>query len=243
MISRAKRDQQLAPQLTWDVGTMEQAVPHGWPQVVGSVGRRMRLNPRWIQPLVEAELTSPFLQPEQRSRIKDLHLTRHRLIRVHRLMLPNSIPRPGTGPLKFISLGEADSRLRLAQRTPLRYELREITTFTLTIDRPGDRNGPLVLVAKEPMLLTAQLEQFPLRGNLYTLKKPVRPIAPEDETVLDGLGAPRRAAPCSNEQQAQQDHDFTGPEGHKVTGGQYASREQNREHNGHGGARESHDHR
>ncbi|MEU3859631.1 hypothetical protein AB0F03_20020 [Streptomyces sp. NPDC028722] len=75
---------------------------------------------------------------------------------------------------------DAPSILRQTQTFPPRYEFREVSTFTMTIDRPGNGGEPLVLTTKEPMVLIGQLTQYPPRGDLYTLEKPVELVDPED---------------------------------------------------------------
>ncbi|MFJ6012271.1 hypothetical protein [Streptomyces sp. NPDC092952] len=79
---------------------------------------------------------------------------------------------------------DSPSTLRLTQQFPPRYEFREVTTFTMTIDRPGDEDGPLILTTREPMVLIGQLTQFPPRGDLYQLEKPVELVDPEDPTKV-----------------------------------------------------------
>ena len=66
----------------------------------------------------------------------------------------------------------------LAVNTPLRirdepnqYEHLCVLSFIMTIDRPGTE--PLILEAKSPATLIAKLSQYPPRGDLHTLQKPV----------------------------------------------------------------------
>ncbi|MEU3523159.1 hypothetical protein AB0E62_04710 [Streptomyces sp. NPDC038707] len=76
---------------------------------------------------------------------------------------------------------EAESTLRLTQQNPPRYEHRNILSFTMTIDQPGeDGSGPLVLTTKKPMILVGQLTQFPPRGDLYKLEQPVELVDPDN---------------------------------------------------------------
>ncbi|MFJ1548093.1 hypothetical protein [Streptomyces sp. NPDC088246] len=78
---------------------------------------------------------------------------------------------------------DSPSILRLTQKFPPRYEFREVTSFTMTIDRPED-DEPIVLVTKEPMVLIGQLTQFPPRGDLFQLEKPVELINEDDPTKV-----------------------------------------------------------
>ncbi|MFB7588314.1 hypothetical protein [Streptomyces sp. NPDC056169] len=81
---------------------------------------------------------------------------------------------------------DAPTILRLTQNFPPKYEFREVSTFTMVIERPGDGNGyaPLVLTTKEPMVLIGQLTQYPPRGDLYKLEKPVELVDLEDPTKV-----------------------------------------------------------
>ncbi|MFI1767559.1 hypothetical protein ACH41H_36690 [Streptomyces sp. NPDC020800] len=79
---------------------------------------------------------------------------------------------------------DSPSILRLTQQFPPKYEFREVSTFSMTIDQPGNGDGPLVLITKEPMVLVGQLTQYPPRGDLYRLEKPVELVDPEDATKV-----------------------------------------------------------
>lgn len=79
---------------------------------------------------------------------------------------------------------DARSTLRLTQQFPPKYEFREFSSFTMTIDKPGDGDGALVLTTKEPMVLIGHLTQYPPRGDLYQLEKPVELVDPEDPTKV-----------------------------------------------------------
>ncbi|MFJ7964541.1 hypothetical protein [Streptomyces sp. NPDC096324] len=77
---------------------------------------------------------------------------------------------------------DAKSTLSLTQQFPPKYEHRDILSFTMIFDQPeGD---PVVTVTKEPMVLIGQLTQYPPRGDLYQLEKPVELVDPEDETKV-----------------------------------------------------------
>ncbi|MFJ2589841.1 hypothetical protein [Streptomyces sp. NPDC087538] len=78
---------------------------------------------------------------------------------------------------------DSPSTLRVTQQFPPKYEFREVTTFTMAIERPGDGEA-LVLTTKEPMVLLGQLTQFPPRGDLYKLEKPVELVDLEDPTTV-----------------------------------------------------------
>ncbi|MEU2288986.1 hypothetical protein ABZ614_45130 [Streptomyces sp. NPDC013178] len=75
---------------------------------------------------------------------------------------------------------DAPSTLRLIKQFPLRYEHLSVMTFTMTIDQPGNGNEPLVLTNREPMVLIGRLTQYPPRGDLYQLQKPVELVDPAD---------------------------------------------------------------
>ncbi|MEU0634087.1 hypothetical protein [Streptomyces sp. NPDC005989] len=79
---------------------------------------------------------------------------------------------------------DAHTTLRLTQQFPPKYEFREVTTFTMTIDQPGNGDGPLILTTKEPMVLIGKLTQFPPRGDLYQLEKSVELVDLEDPTKV-----------------------------------------------------------
>jgi hypothetical protein len=72
-----------------------------------------------------------------------------------------------------IEQGDVDtdpqSRLRINQEN--QYEHLCVLSFIMTIDRPGTE--PLILEAKSPATLIAKLSQYPPRGDLHTLQKPV----------------------------------------------------------------------
>ncbi|WP_234343292.1 hypothetical protein [Streptomyces sp. WM6372] len=67
--------------------------------------------------------------------------------------------------------------LRLTQQFPPRYEFREVTSFTMTIEQPGSET--MVLTTKEPMVCLGDLTQFPPRGDLFRLEKPVELVDAE----------------------------------------------------------------
>ncbi|MFB0620852.1 hypothetical protein [Streptomyces sp. AGS-58] len=99
--------------------------------------------------------------------------------------LPGEMSGGGTITIEQTDIdGDAPSLLRLVQQFPPRYEFREVLNFTMTIDQPEDGSGPLVLTAKEPMVLIGQLTQYPPRGDLYSLEKPVELVDPEDPTKV-----------------------------------------------------------
>ncbi|MFF1354068.1 hypothetical protein [Streptomyces sp. NPDC058297] len=75
---------------------------------------------------------------------------------------------------------DAPTTLRVTQQFPPKFEFREVSTFTMTIDQPGNGGGPLILTTKEPMVLIGQLTQYPPRGDLYTLQKPVELVDLDD---------------------------------------------------------------
>lgn len=88
---------------------------------------------------------------------------------------------------------DAKSTLKLTQRFPPKYEHTNIFSVSLTVDRPGAE--PLVLVPKENFALIGKLTQYPARGDLYQLVKPVEFVDPEQPdtvvAVLEKLPAKR----------------------------------------------------
>ncbi|WP_051813820.1 hypothetical protein [Streptomyces sp. NRRL S-340] len=87
---------------------------------------------------------------------------------------------------------DAQSTLRVTQQFPPRFEERDVIPFTATIEEPDSE--PLVLVSREPMVLHATLTQYPARGDLYQLEKPVDLVDPEhpDQVVAVLHGFPSK---------------------------------------------------
>lgn len=84
---------------------------------------------------------------------------------------------------------EAKSTLTMTQKFPPRYEERDFLSFSLTID-PPDGGEPVVLETKDDMELIAQLTQYPARGNIYKLVRPVELVDREQpDTVVARLTA------------------------------------------------------
>jgi hypothetical protein len=77
---------------------------------------------------------------------------------------------------------QAATTLRQTQQMPPKYEMREVTSFTMAIEQPGA--GVTVLVTKEPMVLTAELTEFPPRAAFCTLDKPVELVDQHDPTKV-----------------------------------------------------------
>ncbi|MFJ5776157.1 hypothetical protein [Streptomyces sp. NPDC093094] len=73
---------------------------------------------------------------------------------------------------------DAKSILRLTQQFPPRYEHRDFLSFTMIFEQP--ESEPVVAVTKEPMVLIGQLTQYPPRGDLYRIEKPVELVDPDD---------------------------------------------------------------
>lgn len=63
------------------------------------------------------------------------------------------------------------SQLRLVQRFPPKYEHINVIDVSLKIESEGGK--PLVLAYKEPLVMKGSLTQYPARGDLYQLLKPV----------------------------------------------------------------------
>ncbi|GAB3477467.1 twin-arginine translocation signal domain-containing protein [Amycolatopsis cihanbeyliensis] len=76
---------------------------------------------------------------------------------------------------------DVQSRLRLTQGNPPRYEMVMVLSFTMTIDRPGSER--LVLTTEDPARLFARLTQFPPQRDLYELENPVDLVLP-DTTIV-----------------------------------------------------------
>ncbi|MEU2625246.1 hypothetical protein ABZ642_45365 [Streptomyces sp. NPDC007157] len=76
------------------------------------------------------------------------------------------------------------SLLRLTQQFPPKYECALVLSpFTMTIDQPGSEQ--LVLSTKDTFTLISQLTQYPPRGDLFQLQKPVDLVAPDKpDTVV-----------------------------------------------------------
>ncbi|GHI02734.1 hypothetical protein Scel_10550 [Streptomyces cellostaticus] len=68
---------------------------------------------------------------------------------------------------------EARSALRLTQNFPPKYEERDEISFTATIELPG--REPVVLVTREPMVVTATITQYPARGGDVQVGRAGRP--------------------------------------------------------------------
>jgi hypothetical protein len=83
---------------------------------------------------------------------------------------------------------EAASTLRLTQKFPPRYEERDVLPFCATITQQDSE--PVTLTTKDPVILTATLTQYPARGDLFQLAKPVDLVNPDDpDTVVARLTA------------------------------------------------------
>jgi hypothetical protein len=82
---------------------------------------------------------------------------------------------------------DPQSRLRLNQENE--YEHVCVLSFIMTSDRPDTE--PLILNSKNPATLIAKLSQYPPKGDLHTLQKPVD-FATEDDpdTVVTILKFP-----------------------------------------------------
>ncbi|MEU1408378.1 hypothetical protein ABZ471_39820 [Streptomyces sp. NPDC005728] len=75
------------------------------------------------------------------------------------------------------------SLLRLMQQFPPRYECTLVMSpCTMVIDQPGSE--PLTLSTKDTFTLTTQLTQYPPRGDLFQLKKPVDFVAPDKPDIV-----------------------------------------------------------
>jgi hypothetical protein len=86
---------------------------------------------------------------------------------------------------------DPQSRLRLTSRSPIRYENIVHLSFTMVIEQPETLlreagmsspriKEPLVLVTKNPQVLTASLTRFPPQGDLYRQQNPVDLVLPDD---------------------------------------------------------------
>lgn len=74
------------------------------------------------------------------------------------------------------------STLTQTQASPPKYDEYDEFHFTATIEEPG--HAPVVLTVKEPMVQTATLTQYPPKGDLYVLQKPVEFIDPEQPDTV-----------------------------------------------------------
>lgn len=81
---------------------------------------------------------------------------------------------------------DARSTVMRTQQNPPRYEEKDFLDDAVTIDGPV--KGPVVLHAKVLMILTAQLTQFPARGEMFHLHEPVEFVDPDNPDTGDGIG-------------------------------------------------------
>jgi hypothetical protein len=79
---------------------------------------------------------------------------------------------------------DQQSRLRINQEN--QYEHLCVLSFRMTIDRPDTE--PLILNAKSPATLIAKCSQYPPKGDVHTLQKPVDFSTEDDpDTVVTML--------------------------------------------------------
>ncbi|MFF4772793.1 hypothetical protein ACFY05_08035 [Microtetraspora fusca] len=71
---------------------------------------------------------------------------------------------------------DAKSLLKVTQQFPPRFQHRDVQDVTVVFDFGGE---PVILVTREPMITEADLTQFPPRGDLYKLTRPVDLVDPE----------------------------------------------------------------
>ncbi|MFC4565034.1 hypothetical protein ACFO4E_24525 [Nocardiopsis mangrovi] len=83
---------------------------------------------------------------------------------------------------------DVQSLLTLTRQFPPEFIDRDVLSFSLTF---GSDDEPIILTTREPMVLTAKLTQYPPRGDLYQLEKPVELVSLDDGdkvvAVLDAL--------------------------------------------------------
>ncbi|KAB8187287.1 hypothetical protein [Microbispora catharanthi] len=71
---------------------------------------------------------------------------------------------------------DPQSFLKVTQQFPPKFQHHDVESFTVVFDF----GEPVVLTTKEPMISEADLTQFPPRGDLYKLTRPVDLIYPDD---------------------------------------------------------------
>ncbi|MFI5828717.1 hypothetical protein ACIA6C_15960 [Streptomyces sp. NPDC051578] len=88
------------------------------------------------------------------------------------------LPSQGGGRVTF-EQSEVDdnpqSTLRQTRNFPPQYQERDVIPVTAAFALPGESG---VLHPKEPLVLSATLTQYPARGDVYTLEKPVDLVDP-----------------------------------------------------------------
>ncbi|MFD8599310.1 hypothetical protein ACFV1L_30340 [Kitasatospora sp. NPDC059646] len=78
---------------------------------------------------------------------------------------------------------DAPSRLKLVRPFPPAYEHRQIVDFTATFAFDGE--APVILLAKQPLVLVGTLTRFPPHGDQYKLENPVDLVSPDaPDTVV-----------------------------------------------------------
>ncbi|MEU9214849.1 hypothetical protein AB0D27_45205 [Streptomyces sp. NPDC048415] len=78
---------------------------------------------------------------------------------------------------------DAKSILRQTQESPPKYLHRDVQAFTIAFQ---DRGDAVVLVTREPMVCEAEFAQFPPRGDIYKLTKPVDLVDPDNPDQVVG---------------------------------------------------------
>lgn len=81
---------------------------------------------------------------------------------------------------------DARSTLTVTQQFPPKHVERDELSFA-AIFEPKGGGEPLVLETKAPMVLTADLTQYPSRGDLYRLEKPVDLVDPEHPDNVEAV--------------------------------------------------------
>ncbi|MEU1985987.1 hypothetical protein [Nocardia sp. NPDC019395] len=71
---------------------------------------------------------------------------------------------------------DARSTVTRTRQDPPRYEEKDFLDYAVTIELSG--REPVELHAKVPMILTAQLTQFPARAEMFHLQEPVEFVDP-----------------------------------------------------------------
>jgi hypothetical protein len=79
---------------------------------------------------------------------------------------------------------EAHSILRVTQQSPLRFEQRDVLTFTAAFEKAeGDR---VVLTTTKPMVMIGETTQYPPKADLFQLEAPVDLVMPDDPETAVG---------------------------------------------------------
>ncbi|MGW8066958.1 hypothetical protein ACVV2G_32990 [Streptomyces ziwulingensis] len=78
----------------------------------------------------------------------------------------------------------AASTLAVIQSFPPKFVQRDVLPFTVAFHKGDDE--PVVLIAKKPMVLVAEIVRYPPDGDLYRLEAPVELVASDAPDIVAG---------------------------------------------------------